>query len=103
MLHVLGHLASAPFSGAGRHWWHGLPSVHLAGVAPLGAGFATSNVGRRRFSPYVVGYSEGRPPSVLAASPQFLDARTQVMVVVIGKAGVRCCPFIIYFRLYSRI
>ena len=28
---LLGHSASAPFLGAGLHWWHGLPSV--SGVA----------------------------------------------------------------------
>ena len=43
---LLGHSASAPFLGAGLHWWHGLPSVYFAGAAPLGVGSVTSNASR---------------------------------------------------------
>ena len=45
---LLGHSASVPFLGVGLHWWHGLPSVHFAGAAPLRAGFVTGSAGRRR-------------------------------------------------------
>lgn len=45
---LVGHLASAPFSSAGQRSRHGLPPdpVHLAGVAPFGAGFVTGNEGQ---------------------------------------------------------
>ena len=73
---VLGHSASDPFLGADVHWWHGLPSVHLAHAAPLRAGFVTGNAGRWRVSPKLATHEEGWKASLLAAS-SFLDVGTQ--------------------------
>ena len=93
---LLGHSASAPFFGASLHWWHGLPSVHLAGVAPLGAGFVTGNVGQWLFSLELATREEGLPLGSLVLVPGRWHS---VMVVVVGKAGVRSyCPNTMYFR-----
>ena len=66
-----------------QFWWHGLPSLILAGVAPLGAGFVTGNVGRWRFSLESATREEGLPLGSLVLVPGRWHS---VMVVVIGKA-----------------
>ena len=77
------------FLGAGLHWWHGLPSsVHLAGVAPVGAGFMIGNVDRRRFSLELATQVEGLPLGSLVFCPgswALAPSHAEVMVVVIAE------------------